>query len=173
MCCAQGSGASAHCCRDEPMVGNQVRRDGLSSDARLGNDRDDPARRVAELNFPDRMDQPRDERSLYHHGCLLTAMLVIAAASRDFWIRRLESLHINQAAARETVPGRQRLHRRIRLPSAKTIPRTVLRSTIRSVAAEDKGVCFPVYAAQHVRFGSKADLNSHLGRVRSPPGNGH
>jgi hypothetical protein len=92
------------------MVGNQVRRDRLSSDARLGNDRDDPARRVAELNFPDRMDQPRDERSLYHHGCLLTAMLVIAAASRDFWIRRLESLHINQAAARETVPGRQRLH---------------------------------------------------------------
>jgi hypothetical protein len=63
-------------------------------------------------------------------------MLVIAAASRDFWIRRLERLHINQAAARETVPGRQRLHRRIRLPSAKTIPRTVLRSTIRSVAAD-------------------------------------
>jgi hypothetical protein len=62
------------------------------------------------------MDQPRDERSLNRHGCLLTAMLVIAAASRDFWIRRLESLHIDQAAARETVPGRQRMHRRTRLP---------------------------------------------------------
>lgn len=61
------------------------------------------------------MDQPCDERSLYSHRCLLAAMLVIAAASRDFWIRRLESLHINQAAARETVPGRQRMHRRTRL----------------------------------------------------------
>jgi hypothetical protein len=92
------------------MAGDQVGRDGLSSDAWLRNDRDDPARRVAELNFLDRMHQPRDERSLYRHGCLLAAMLVIAAASRDFWIRRLESLHINQVAARETVPGRQRLH---------------------------------------------------------------
>jgi hypothetical protein len=51
------------------------------------------------------MDQPRDERSLYRHGCLLAAMLVIAAASRDFLIRRLESLHIDQATARKTVPG--------------------------------------------------------------------
>jgi hypothetical protein len=63
------------------------------------------------------MDQPRDERSLYRNGCLLAAMLVIAAASRDFWIRRLESSHIDQAAARETVPGRQRMNRRTRLPN--------------------------------------------------------
>jgi hypothetical protein len=90
------------------MADNQVRRDRLSSDARLGNDRDDPTRRVAGPIFLDRMDKRRDERSLYRHSRLLAAMLVIAAASRDFWICRLESLHINQAAAREMVPGRQR-----------------------------------------------------------------
>jgi ABC-type arginine transport system permease subunit len=32
------------------------------------------------------------------------AMLVVAAASRDFWICRLERLHALQVAARETVP---------------------------------------------------------------------
>jgi hypothetical protein len=36
----------------------------------------------------------------------LAAMLVKAAASRDIWISRLERLHIDQAAARETVPRR-------------------------------------------------------------------
>jgi hypothetical protein len=52
------------------------------------------------------MDQPRDEASLNRQGCRLAAMLVIAAASRDFRIGRLECLHIDQAAARETVPRR-------------------------------------------------------------------
>jgi hypothetical protein len=84
--------------------------DRLSSDARLCNDRDDPARRVARPNFHHRTDKRRDERSLYRHGRLLAAMLVIATASRNFWIRRLESLHVDQAAARETVPSRQRMH---------------------------------------------------------------
>jgi len=32
-------------------------------------------------------------------------MLVVAAASRDFWISRLERLHTYQVALRETVPG--------------------------------------------------------------------
>jgi hypothetical protein len=32
-------------------------------------------------------------------------MLVVAAASRDFWIGRLERLHVDQAAGNETVPG--------------------------------------------------------------------
>jgi hypothetical protein len=34
----------------------------------------------------------------------LPTMLVIAAASRDFWIGRLERLHVDQAAGNETVP---------------------------------------------------------------------
>ena len=84
--------------------------DRLSSDARLCNDRDDPARRVAGPNFHHRTDKRRDERSLYRHGRLLAAMLVIATASRNFWIRRLEGLHLDQTAAREMVPGRQRMH---------------------------------------------------------------
>jgi hypothetical protein len=107
------------------MAAKQIRRDRLSSDARLGNDRDDPARRVAGPIFHDRMDQPRDERALYRHDCLLAAMLVIAAASRDFWIRRLESLHIDQAAVRETVPARQRCTAGQGYPFSKTIPWTV------------------------------------------------
>ena len=72
----------------------------------FGNDLDDPARRIAGLNFHDGMDQPRDEPSPNRQGCLLAAMLVKAAASRDIWISRLERLHIDQAAARETVPRR-------------------------------------------------------------------
>jgi hypothetical protein len=67
----------------------------LGSDARLGNDRDDPARRVAGLNFHDRTDQPSDGRSLHRHGCFLAAMLIIAAASRDFWIGRIKRLHVD------------------------------------------------------------------------------
>jgi hypothetical protein len=86
------------------MAGNQVKRGRLGGDARLVRDRDDPARRVAELNLHDRMDQPRDERSIYRHGCLLTTMLAMAAAPRDFWISRLERLHAYQIAPCETVP---------------------------------------------------------------------
>ena len=78
--------------------------DWLGCNAWLGHDRDDPARRVAGLNFHDRMNQPRDERSLHGQGCFFTAMLIITAASRDFWICRLERLHALQVAACETVP---------------------------------------------------------------------
>jgi hypothetical protein len=78
----------------------------LGGDTRLGNDRDDPTPRVAEPNFHDRTDQSRDEPSLNRQGCFLAAMLVKAAASRDFWISRLERLHLDQAAAREMVPKR-------------------------------------------------------------------
>jgi hypothetical protein len=39
------------------------------------------------------MDEPRDERPFYDQRCFLSAMLIIAAASRDFWISRLERLH--------------------------------------------------------------------------------
>jgi hypothetical protein len=35
-------------------------------------------------------------------------MLIVAAASRDFWIGRLERLHVDQAAGNETVPLRER-----------------------------------------------------------------
>src|ERR1700736_3441080 len=66
------------------------KRDRSGGDTRLGNDGDDPARRVAGLGFHDRTDQSRDERSLNRQGCLLATMLVVAAASRDFWIGRLE-----------------------------------------------------------------------------------
>jgi hypothetical protein len=65
----------------------------LGSDARSGNDRDDPARSVAGLNFHDGADQSSDERSLNGQGCFQAAMLIIAAASRDFCICRLERLH--------------------------------------------------------------------------------
>jgi hypothetical protein len=65
----------------------------LGRDVRLGNDPDDPARRAAALNFHDRMNQSRDERSLYRHGRFLPAMLVIAAMSRDFWIGSFEDWH--------------------------------------------------------------------------------
>jgi hypothetical protein len=67
---------------------------------------DDPACRVIRLNFHDRMDHPRDEASPSRQGRLLAAMLIIAAASRDFRIDRLERLHMDQAAVRETVPRR-------------------------------------------------------------------
>ena len=78
--------------------------DRSGSDTRLGNDGDDPPLWVAGLGFHDRMDQPRDERSLNRQGCLLATMLVVAAASRDFWIGRLERFHVDQAAGNETVP---------------------------------------------------------------------
>jgi hypothetical protein len=78
----------------------------LGCDARLRNDRDDPARRIAGLNFHDRTDQPRDERSLYGQGCFLAAMLVIAAASRDFWISRLERLHASPSGVGQNGSGR-------------------------------------------------------------------
>jgi hypothetical protein len=55
------------------------------------------------------MDQPRDERSLNRQGCLLPTMLVVAAASRDFWIGRLERLNVDQAAGNETVPSARAL----------------------------------------------------------------
>jgi hypothetical protein len=51
------------------------------------------------------MDQPRDERSLDRQGCLLPTMLIVAAASRDFWIGRLECLHVDQTVGNETVPS--------------------------------------------------------------------
>ncbi len=106
MCCARGSGASAIATRDEPRAGNKVKIARSIRQRGLGNDRDDPACQVAGLNFHDRMDQPGDKASLNRQGCLLVAMLVIAAASRDFWIGRLERLHIDQAAVRESVPRR-------------------------------------------------------------------
>jgi hypothetical protein len=65
----------------------------LGSDAVLMHDCDDPARGVAGLNFHDRADPSLDERSLHRHGCLLAAMLVVPAASCQFWIRRLEGVH--------------------------------------------------------------------------------
>ena len=50
----------------------------------IDDDRDKPAPRVAGLNFHDGTDHPGDGRSLHGHRCLLAAMLIIAAASRDF-----------------------------------------------------------------------------------------
>jgi hypothetical protein len=35
--------------------------------------------------------------------------LVVAAASRDFWIGRLEGLHVDQAVGNETVPSARAL----------------------------------------------------------------
>ena len=62
--------------------------------ARLSSDRDDPSRGVAaRLNFHDRTHQSREERPAYSQGCLLAAMLVIAAAPRHFRVSRLERLH--------------------------------------------------------------------------------
>lgn len=80
---------------------DDLRRDGSSlagasgsgRDARLGEERDDPSRRAAGLNLHDRTNKRRNGRSLYGQCCLLTAMLIIAAAPRDFWISRLERLH--------------------------------------------------------------------------------
>jgi hypothetical protein len=80
-------------------------RGSLRGHTRLGEDRDDPTSRVAGPDFHDRTDQSRDEPSLNRQGRFLTAMLVKAAAPRDFWISRLERSHIDQAAARETVPN--------------------------------------------------------------------
>ena len=65
----------------------------LGCDPRLSKELHDPARRVAGFNFHDRMDEPSDERPFYGQRCFLAAMLIIAAASRDFWISRLERLH--------------------------------------------------------------------------------
>ena len=58
-----------------------------------GDDRNEPAPRVAGLNFHDGTDQPRDGRSLHVDRCFLAAMLIIAATSRDFCVGRLERLH--------------------------------------------------------------------------------
>jgi hypothetical protein len=88
-----------------PAPGRRWRR--LGCDPRLSEQRQDPARRVAGFNFHDRMDKPRDERSFYGQRCLLPAMLIIAAASRDFRISRLERLHLYQVAALKTVPRRR------------------------------------------------------------------
>ena len=74
--------------------GRDLRELRSGSDTRLVHDGDDPARRVAGLGFHDRMDQTRDQRTLYRQGCLLATMLVIAASPRDFWIGRLERLHV-------------------------------------------------------------------------------
>ena len=90
----------------------------LGSYARLGNDRDDPARRVAGLNFHDRTDQPRDERSLQGQGCFLAAMLIVAAASRDFCVDRLKRLHAlprdgrRNGSTRPGIPTARRSRRR-------------------------------------------------------------
>ena len=73
--------------------GRDLRELRSGSDTRLVHNGDDPARRVAGLGFHDRMNQTRDQRTLYRQGCLLATMLVIAASSRDFWIGRLERLH--------------------------------------------------------------------------------
>jgi len=104
----QGSGTSRTLLPSFTSGWPLVKRDRSGGDTRLGNDGDDPARRFTGLGFHDRMDQPRDKRSLNRQGCLLATMLVVAAASRDFWIGRLERLHIDQAAANETVPLRER-----------------------------------------------------------------
>jgi hypothetical protein len=76
----------------------------LGRDAGLIDDRDEPALRVARLNFHDGPDQSSDERSPYGQGCFSAAMLRKAAASRDFCIDRFERLHAYQEAGRETVP---------------------------------------------------------------------
>jgi hypothetical protein len=39
------------------------------------------------------MDEPGNEGPVYVQRCFFSAMLIIAAASRDFWIGRLERLH--------------------------------------------------------------------------------
>jgi hypothetical protein len=62
-------------------------------DAGLRNDRDDPTRRGAGPIFPHRADKPRDRRALYRQGRLFVPILGVAAASRQFWISRLERLH--------------------------------------------------------------------------------
>jgi hypothetical protein len=74
---------------------NRGTRVDSGGDVRLSNDRDGPARRVAGLNFHDRANQPRDGRSLHRHGCFLAAILITAAASRDFWIGRIKRLHVD------------------------------------------------------------------------------
>jgi hypothetical protein len=48
---------------------------------------------LLDLNFHDRTDQPRDQRSLHRQGCSLEAMLIIPAAPRHLSISRLERLH--------------------------------------------------------------------------------
>jgi hypothetical protein len=62
-------------------------------DAALFGDRDNPARRRAGRIFPHRTDQSRDRQALYGQGRLFVSILGVAAASRQFWIGRLEHLH--------------------------------------------------------------------------------
>jgi hypothetical protein len=89
--------------RDWPSSGF----DRLEAGALLGEHRDDPARGIAwGFNLHDRTDQPRDERSPHRQGCVLAAMLVIAAAPRHFWISRLERLHVLPSRVREAIARR-------------------------------------------------------------------
>jgi hypothetical protein len=67
----------------------------ISYGVRRSNDRDEPACGVAAgLNFHDRTNHPRDERSIDRQGCLLATVLVITTAPRHFCISRLESWHV-------------------------------------------------------------------------------
>ena len=117
----------------------------LGGDSRLGNDRNDPARRVAGLNFHDRMNQPRDERSLYGQVCLFAAMLVIAEAYRDFWISRFESWHVHQVAVCETVPGLA-----VALPSSMMIAQSL--DFLRTRLADEPSLRFTVFSISVRRF---------------------
>lgn len=86
--------------RTTHSVDSEGRRSRSGSSARLGNDRDDPA-----LNLHNRMNQPHDERPLYGQGRLFAAMLVIAAAYRNFWISRFEGWHVYQVAGTRNGSG--------------------------------------------------------------------
>jgi hypothetical protein len=83
-------------------------------DLRLSKERHDPARGVAGFNFPDRMDKPRDERPFYGQRRFLAAILIVAAASRDFWVGRLERLHALPSSGAQNGSATTRLaaHRR-------------------------------------------------------------
>jgi hypothetical protein len=67
--------------------------------------------RVGLLDLPYRMDKPRDERPFYGQRRFLPA---IAAASRDFWVGRLERLHAlpSSGAQNGSAKTRQAVHRR-------------------------------------------------------------
>ena len=93
--------------RPAHSVDSEGRWSRLGCDPRPSKERHDPARRVARFYFHDRMDKPGNERPFYGQRCFLATMLIIAAASRDLWISRLERLHAYQVAAAKTVPRRR------------------------------------------------------------------
>jgi hypothetical protein len=103
--CARRNG---RLCAAPPLL----RRSGR--DLRLSKELHDPARGVAGFNFHDRMDKPRDKRPFYGQRCFFAAMLIIAAASSDFWICRLKRLHALPSSGTQngSVTARQDAHRR-------------------------------------------------------------